>query len=61
MTDGLLLGGIISSVMDMLLGSIRFSRAFQKADDVEKRLIVKALNEEGERLGGSVARLSRAS
>jgi hypothetical protein len=57
MTDGLLLGGIISSVMDV--GRIyRFSRAFQKADDVEKRLIVKALNEEGERLGGSVARLS---
>ena len=57
MTDGLLLGGIISSVMDVAR-IYRFSRAFQKADDVEKRLIVKALNEEGERLGGSVARLS---
>ena len=57
MTDGLMLGGIISSVMDVAR-IYRFSRAFQKADDVEKRLIVKALNEEGERLGGSVARLS---
>ena len=28
------------------------------ADDAEKKLIVKALNEEGQRLGGSVGRLS---
>ena len=57
MGEGLMLGGIISSLMDV--GRIyRFSRAFQKADDAEKGLIVKALNEEGATLGGSVARLS---
>jgi len=57
MGEGLILGGVISSVMDVAR-IYRFSRAFQRADDVEKKLIVKALNEEGERLGGSVARLS---
>ena len=57
MGEGLILGGIISSVMDVAR-IYRFSRAFQKADDVEKKLIVKALNEEGERLGGAVAKLS---
>lgn len=56
MGEGLVLGGIISSVMDVAR-IYRFSRAFQKADDVEKKLIVKALNEEGERLGGAVAKL----
>jgi len=57
MAEGMLLGGIISSVTDMAR-IYRFSRAFQKADDAEKALIVKALNEEGERLGGSVGRLA---
>lgn len=57
MGEGLVLGGILSSVFDVAR-IYRFSRAFQKADDVEKKLIVKALNEEGERLGGSVAKLS---
>ena len=38
----------------------RFNRAFQKADDVEKKLIVKALNEEGERLGGASGKLDQA-
>ena len=56
MGDGLLLGGIISSIWDTAR-IYRFSRAFQRADDAEKKLIIKALNEEGERLGGSVARL----
>ena len=57
MGEGLVLGGVISSLMDVTR-IYRFSRAFQRADDAEKALIVKALNEEGERLGGSVARLS---
>ena len=57
MGEGLILGGIISSVMDVAR-IYRFSRAYQRADDVEKKLIVKALNEEGERLGGAVAKLN---
>ena len=57
MGEGLIIGSVISSLMDV--GRIyRFSRAFQKADDAEKALIVKALNEEGATLGGSVAKLS---
>ena len=57
MSEGLVLGGVISSLMDVTR-IYRFSRAFQRADDAEKKLIVKALNEEGQRLGGSVGRLS---
>lgn len=57
MSEGLVLGGVISSLMDVTR-IYRFSRAFQGADDAEKKLIVKALNEEGQRLGGSVGRLS---
>ena len=57
MAEGMILGGIISSVTDMAR-IYRFSRAFQGADDAEKKLIIKALNEEGERLGGSVGRLA---
>jgi hypothetical protein len=56
MLEGTILGGIVSSVTDVAR-IYRFSRAFQRADDAEKALIVKALNEEGERLGGSVGRL----
>lgn len=57
MGEGLVLGGIVSSLMDVTR-IYRFSRAFNAADDAEKKLIIKALNEEGERLGGSVAKLS---
>ena len=57
MGEGLMLGGVISSLMDVTR-IYRFSRAFQKADDVEKKLIIKALNEEGQSLGGSVGRLA---
>ena len=57
MGEGLMLGGVISSLMDVTR-IYRFSRAFQKADDVEKKLIIKALNEEGQRLGGSVGQLA---
>lgn len=56
MGDGLILNGILNSVFDVMR-IYRFSRAFQKADAGEKNLIIKALNEEGESLGGSVARL----
>ena len=57
MGEGMILGGIIESTMDVMR-IFRFSQAFKRADGAEKALIVKALNEEGERLGGSVARLS---
>ena len=57
MSEGLVLGGVISSLMDVTR-IYRFSRAYQRADDAEKKLIVNALNEEGQRLGGSVGRLS---
>ena len=57
MGDGLIVGGILNSVFDVMR-IYRFSRAFQKADAGEKNLIIKALNEEGENLGGSVARLA---
>ena len=57
MGEGLVLGGIVSGVMDVAR-IYRFSWAFKKADDAEKALIVKALNEEGQTLGGSVGRLA---
>ena len=57
MGEGLVLGGILNSVMDVTR-IYRFSRAYQLADGAEKALIVKALNEEGQRLGGSVGRLA---
>ena len=56
MAEGMILGGIISSVTDMAR-IYRFSRAFQKADDLEKQAIVRALNREAEEIGGGLAKL----
>ena len=60
MGEGLVLGGVISSVMDVAR-IYRFSRAFQKADDLEKRAIVRAMNREGEQLGAGMAKLQEVA
>lgn len=60
MAEGMLLGGIISSVTDMAR-IYRFSRAFQKADDLEKQAIVRALNREAEEIGGGLAKLQEVA
>jgi hypothetical protein len=60
MGEGLILNSVVSSVMDVAR-IYRFSRAFQKADDLEKQAIVRAMNREGEQLGSGMARLQEVA
>ena len=59
MGEGLILGGILSSVFDVAR-IYRFSKAFQAADAGEQKLIIAALNEEGAELGKGLAKLDEA-
>ena len=60
MGEGFILGSIINSITDVAR-IYRFSRAFQGASDPEKAAIVRALNREGEQIGGSLAKLQEAA
>jgi len=59
MGEGLLLGGVLSSVFDVAR-IYRFSKAFQVADPGEQKLIIAALNEEGAELGQGLSKLDEA-
>ena len=59
MGEGLILGSIISGIMDTAR-IFRFSQAFKTADPGEQKLIIQALNEEGQTLGTGMAKLDEA-
>ena len=59
MGEGLILGGIISGIMDVSR-IFRFSQAFKTADPGEQKLIIQALNEEGQMLGTGMSKLDEA-
>merc|ERR1711965_457071 len=58
MGEGLIFNPIVESVMN-IARIARFSKAFKNAPDAERALIVKAFNEEGERLGASLGKLEQ--
>lgn len=59
MGEGLILGSIISGIMDTAR-IFRFSQAFKTADPGEQKLIIQALNEEGQTLGTGMSKLDEA-
>ena len=59
MGEGLILGSIISGIMDTAR-IFRFSQAFKSADPGEQKLIIQALNEEGQVLGTGMSKLDEA-
>lgn len=60
MGEGLILGGIVSSFMDMARIA-RFSKAFKAADPAEQKVLIAAFNEEAQGLGLSVSKLEEAA
>ena len=58
MGEGLIFNPIVESVMN-IARIARFSKAFKNAPDAERALIIKAFNEEGERLGKGIANLEQ--
>ena len=58
MGEGLIFESVISGVMDVARIA-RFSKAFKNAPEAERALIVKAFNEEGERLGKGLVDLEQ--
>jgi hypothetical protein len=60
MGEGVILGGIIESTMDVAR-IFRFSQAFKKANTVEKNAIIRAFNAEAEGLGGGFAKLQEVA
>ena len=58
MGEGLIFNPIVESVMN-IARIARFSKAFKNAPDAERALIIKAFNEEGERLGASLGKLEQ--
>ena len=58
MGEGLIFNPVVESVMN-IARIARFSKAFKNAPEAERALIVKAFNEEGERLGASLGKLEQ--
>jgi hypothetical protein len=58
MGEGLIFVSVVESVMN-IARIARFSKAFKNAPDAERALIVKAFNEEGERLGKGIVDLEQ--
>lgn len=58
MGEGLIFNPVVESVMN-IARIARFSKAFKNAPDAERALIIKAFNEEGERLGASLGKLEQ--
>ena len=58
MGEGLIFNPIVESVMN-IARIARFSKAFKNAPEAERALIIKAFNEEGERLGASLGKLEQ--
>ena len=58
MGEGLIFNPVVEGVMNVARIA-RFSKAFKNAPEAERALIVKAFNEEGERLGASLGKLEQ--
>ena len=60
MGEGLILGGIVSSLMDVARIA-RFTKAFKAADPAEQKVLIAAFNDEAGDLGASLAKLEEAA